>query len=244
MAVVESGPASASNAPATQPTSPIVTETVAVLVKAKVSPLPAAPIAATADPALIRDLQTRLTWVASLRSEPTGVWGAETTAALKHFQEKHQLKVTGRADGKTVSRLSAVANDGSIDPRCQRTGITLCVDKTQKVTRYVKNGEIVRTFDTNFGPEKGDPKYGQYSSTREGVNPIRSKSRLSISTSYGYQMPYWMGFDGGIGFHYSAYFDQSGYSDTSMGCTILRSESEARWLYNNTPMNTRVVVYS
>ena len=108
----------------------------------------------------------------------------------------------------------------------------------------VKDGTVIRTFDINIGPEQGDPKFGQYSSTREGVNPIRSKQVLSVSTSYGYEMPYWMGFDGGIGFHYSKYFDQTGYQDTSMGCTILRSEDDARWLFNNTPMGTKVVVYS
>lgn len=222
----------------------LVTETAAVLVKAKPAPLPEAAITDASDPALISDLQTRLGWVASLKTPATGVFGPETVAALKHFQEKHQLKQTGAADTKTVAKLNVVAPDSSIDPRCERKGVTLCVDKTQKLTRYVKDGEVLRTFDTNFGPEKGDPKFGQYSSTREGVNPIRSKSTLSISTSYGYAMPYWMGFDGGIGFHYSAYFDQTGYSDTSMGCTILRSKSEARWLYTHTPLNTKVVVYS
>ncbi|MGB3675992.1 MAG: L,D-transpeptidase family protein [Candidatus Nanopelagicales bacterium] len=222
----------------------MVTETAAVLVKQTFEPLPAGAIEPTAQPTLIADFQERLQWVASLDTEPTGTLDPLTTKAIKHFQSKHQLKATGRADAKTVATVSKIAGDGLVDPRCDRKGITLCVDKTQLVTRYVKDGTVIRTFDINIGPEQGDPKFGQYSSTREGVNPIRSKQVLSVSTSYGYEMPYWMGFDGGIGFHYSKYFDQTGYQDTSMGCTILRSEDDARWLFNNTPMGTKVVVYS
>lgn len=233
----------ASSAPQVLAPSAMVTETAAVLVKDGVAQLSAVPITASDDPALIGDLQTRLRWVGSLEGAPTGVFGPETTAAVKHFQEKHGLKQTGRADVRTLSKLSTIARDGSIDDRCVRSGITLCVNKQQKITRYVKDGAVLRTFDTNFGPEQGDPKFGQYSRTREGVNPIRSKDRNSVSTLYGYSMPYWMGFDGGIGFHYSKYFNQTGYADTSMGCTILRNEAEAKWLFEHTPMGTRVVVY-
>jgi len=222
----------------------MVTETAAVLVKAAFTPLPSSAVEPTAQPSLIVELQERLRWVGSLHAEPSGTFDSQTASALKHFQDKHHLKKSARADAKTVATLSRIAGSGFIDPRCDRKGITLCVDKTQLVVRYVKDGIVIRTFDVNIGPEQGDPKFGQYSATREGVNPIRSKQVLSISTSYGYEMPYWMGFDGGIGFHYSKYFDQTGYSDTSMGCTILRSEEDARWLFNNTPMNTRVVVYA
>lgn len=238
------GPTWAAQGVAAAPPAAVVTETPAVLVKASFEPLPTGAIEANSLPTLISDLQERLQWVASLDAEPNGTYGPETTKAIKHFQNKHQLKETGRADAKTVATVSKVAGTGFVDPRCDRKGITLCVDKTQLVTRYVKDGKVLRTFDINIGPERGDPKFGQYSSTREGVNPIRSKQVLSVSTSYGYEMPYWMGFDGGIGFHYSKYFDQTGYKDTSMGCTILRSEEEARWLFNNTPMGTKVVVYS
>ena len=39
------------------------------------------------------------------------------------------------------------------------------------------------------------------------------------------------------------YFSQVGYKDTSMGCTTLRDEAGAKWLFANTPMGTKVVVY-
>ncbi len=244
VAVSQTTVASASNSAATQPVSSMMSETGAVLAgQQSTPPLPSGPITADSGRDLISALQIRLRWVASLNSGPTGSFDPETTAAIKHFQEKQRLKQTGLADAKTVSRLIATARDGFIDPRCTGEGITLCVDKTQKVTRYIKDGVVIRALDTNFGPEKGDPKFGQYSRTREGVNPIASKERLSVSSSYGYQMPYWMGFDGGIGFHYSKYFHQVGYKDTSMGCTILRDEAGAKWLFENTPKGTKVVVY-
>lgn len=244
VAVSQTVPASASSSADAQPLATMVTEAGAILAgDGGVPALPAGPVTPESPTEIIAALQVRLNWVASLTAAPTGSFGPQTTAALKHFQEKHDLKKTGSADARTVSKLIAVARNGFIDPRCLNADIVVCVDKTAKVTRYIKNGTTVRALDTNFGPEKGDAKFGQYSSTREGVNRISSKSRLSISTSYGYAMPYWMGFDGGIGFHFSDYFKQTGYRDTSMGCTILRDEAGAKWLFENTPMGTKVVVY-
>lgn len=244
VAVSQTDPASASSSADAQPLTGLISQTGATLGgSGGVPALPVVAVTPVSSGELISALQIRLNWVGSLSAPPSGTFGPETTAALKHFQEKQRLKKTGIADEKTVAKLVAVARNGFIDPRCSGPGIVLCVDKTAKLTRYMKDGVVVRSLDTNFGPEKGDAKFGQYSRTREGVNRIVSKEKLSVSSSYGYAMPYWMGFDGGIGFHFSKYFSQGGYKDTSMGCTTLRDEAGAKWLFANTPMGTKVVVY-
>jgi len=228
------------------PMSQVVTETVAQLVTKPAAVVPAlagAPVSQDSSPELITALTTRLQWVGSL-SAVTDTWSPAINAGVKNFQEKQGLKRSGEANAATVAKLIEVAGDGSLDPRCIEPGIRLCVDKSQKVTRYVKDGVVIRVMDTNIGPEKGDKKFGQYSSTREGVSKIGGKQVNSVSTLYGYSMPYWMQFDGGIGFHFSKYFSQEGYKDTSMGCTTLRSKADAKWLYKNTPKRTKVVVYS
>ena len=205
--------------------------------------LPLVAVDATSDPTTIGALTTRLQWVGSLEA-PTQTWSAQVKAGIKNFQEKQGLKRSGAADLETVQRLNKVAGDGNLDPRCLEPGVRICVDKSQKVTRYVKDGVVLRVMDTNIGPEKGDKKFGQYSSTREGVSKIGDKQVNAVSNLYGYSMPYWMQFDGGIGFHFSKYFSQAGYKDTSMGCTTLRSKADAKWLYKHTPKGTKVVVYS
>ncbi len=166
-----------------------------------------------------------------------------TKLALEMLQGKYLLPVTGKADAKTVKKLVAVAGDGKLDPRCLGSGVTLCVSKDQLVTRYVKDGKVEKTLNTNIGPEPGHPKFGLYSATRVGVFRIFDRQESAVSTLYGYVMPFWMGFDGGIGFHYSEYFDQTGYIDTSMGCTTIDDYAGMKWLYEHSEIGTKVVVY-
>jgi peptidoglycan hydrolase-like protein with peptidoglycan-binding domain len=232
----------------------IVTETPAVRVTETLAALDAAPsdspselplVQIKRDSAgeLIQALETRLRWAGSLKVAPDSQWSNATTVAIRNFQSKNRLTPTGDATRSTIRRLNIVASTPRLDARCYSKGIRICVSKQQKVARYLRDGKVLREFDVNIGPEKGDPKYGQYSSTREGVNQIGEKSVDAVSSLYGYSMPYWMQFDGGIGFHYSAYFNQIGYGDTSMGCVTIGDRPTAQWLFENSPTKTTVIVY-
>ena len=136
-----------------------------------------------------------------------------------------------------------VAGDGTLNPGCTKPGIILCVNKTQKVLRYVQDGKILLTLDVNVGPEKGDKWYGQYSATRAGNFHVFHKARMEYSNSYGTPLPWFMQFDNGIGFHFSEFFKAEGYKNSSYGCVTPRDEAGAKWVYQHTPMNTSVVVY-
>lgn len=191
----------------------------------------------------IRAMQVRLTWTGLSGLATDGTWDAGTTEAVKHFQWKHLYKKTGVLSAQNAATLSEVARDGKLDPRCFTKPIVICVDKTQKVTRYVKNGQVLRVMDSNYGPEKGNEHYGEWSSTREGVFKIFYKKKDAFGTLYGYPMPDFMAFDGGEGFHRSDYFAEVGYRDVSQGCIVTGDAVDSEWLYDNTPMHTRVVVY-
>lgn len=191
----------------------------------------------------VDQLETRLRWAGDIDDTPDDTWTNATTAAVKLFQQKQGIPAVGVATAETVRRLLRVAESPELDARCYGKGVRICVDKQQKVARYLRDGELMREIDVNIGPEPGDPKYGQYSSTRTGQHRIGEKNRDAVSNLYGYSMPFWMQFDGGIGFHYSEYFDKSGYADTSMGCVTIGDKAQAQWLFEHTPLHALVIVY-
>ncbi|MEI8084132.1 MAG: L,D-transpeptidase family protein, partial [Actinomycetes bacterium] len=205
--------------------------------------LPAGLISPLSDPTAIEALQLRLSWTGLSGFSTAGTWDEGTTVAVKRFQWKHKLKQTGVSDETTTETLRAVARDGQLDPRCMTPGITICVDKTQKVTRYVKDGQVVTVMDSNYGPEKGNPHFGDWSATREGSFRIFFKNKNAVSSLYGFTMPDYMAFDGGEGFHFSGWFKQSGYKDVTQGCIVTNDRAASRWLYDNTPKGTPVIVY-
>lgn len=208
-------------------------------------PLPARAITPKSSSDDIRSLQEHLKWAGLSNEEPSGTWTEQTSAGVKQLHWKTNTEQTNRADTASVVALSKLATTDKLDKNCTKKGTVLCVDKTQKVVRYVTNGKVLRTVHINIGPEKGDKNYRKYSATREGQFTIGEKKKDSVSTLYGYPMPYWMQFDKGIGFHYSKYFNAAGYQDSSMGCVTIANKADAEWLFNNTDMaSAKVVVYS
>ena len=223
----------------------LLEEEAANALPAKVPDLPAHAISAKSSSDDITALQTRLNWAGLSDEKPTGTWTEDTTAGVSKLQWKTASKRTGVADADTVASLTKIATTDKLDNNCYTAKTVLCVDKTQKIVRFVQDKKVIKTFHVNIGPEKGDKNFKKYSATREGKFKIGDKQVNSVSSLYGYSMPYWMQFDQGIGFHFSKYFSQTAYSDASMGCVILGNKQEAKWLYDNTDTKTaRVVVYS
>lgn len=194
-------------------------------------------------PARIEALQTRLTY-AGTTVPVSGEYDARTVAAVKHFQEKHRLPQTGTADARTVATVQRVTKRGAqLDPRCSVTGPAICIDKSQKVLRYVHNGRTLTTMDANFGPEKGQKEFGRYSVTREGSFRIYKKAVHHVSTGYGTPMPYAMWFDGAEAIHHSEYFRAAGYANSSQGCATTRDLATLRWVFAHTPVGTPAIVH-
>lgn len=252
MAIAETVPATAANsgtvAPSKIETQAFkVTETLARLASApapdRLDPLPMKKISQDATADEIAALHAHLRKVGSFQASPTGEWTPVTARAVRVFQSKHGIAQSGVATVETTKRLNVVAARSVIDQQCFRPGVRVCVSKLEKVGRFFRNGNLIREFDVNIGPEVGDPNYGLYSSTRVGSFRVGDKQVDAVSTNYGYQMPYWIQFDKGIGFHYSEFFDQTGYTSSSMGCVIIGDRATAKWLYENTPMRANIIVY-
>ena len=180
-------------------------------------------------------VQQRLTYT-GLRLKVTGVYDKATWKAVKSFQVKQLLSATGRVDKRTYSRLAQVTKRGAkLDPRCSGAVRVLCIDKSQKVLRYLVHGKVVMQLDVRFG----SPSLP----TREGVFDVYAKSRYHVSTLYHTPMPYALFFSGGQAVHYSMFFHAVGYAGASHGCVNVRDESAMATLFDEVPIGTKVVIY-
>ncbi len=226
------------------------------------APLPAARPQATPPPgprllgpgdhsAEVRDLQSRLRQIAWYFGNVDDDYGPDTTAAVKGFQEKREIAVTGYVDQRTLNRLAAmtrtptadelanrfpgdVSTQAPLDPRCL-TGRAMCVDKSTSTVRWVVTGKVQRTMAVRFG--------SSYTPTREGLFNVGWKSRDHVSKLYDTAMPFAMFFSGGQAVHYSPDFAARGYSGASHGCVNVRDRAGVEWLFDQVGVGDKVVIY-
>ena len=195
----------------------------------------------------VRDLQARLAQIDWFQGDVTGTYGDVTTEAVRGFQAKRQIPVTGEVDRRTQDRLTAMTTTpthaemynlgnqpGALDTRC-RTGRVLCIDKTSQTLRWVVDGTVQKTVDVRFG--------ASYSPTREGVFTVYRMSRDHVSSLYDSEMPFAMFFSGGQAVHYSSDFAARGYSGASHGCVNVRDYDGIAWLFDQVRIGDDVVVY-
>ncbi|KAA1419499.1 L,D-transpeptidase family protein [Nocardioides humilatus] len=198
----------------------------------------------------VRDLQARLAQIDWFNADVTGFYGDVTEEAVRGFQEKREIPVTGEVDRRTLDRLHAMTTEpteaeltntvtntpGALDPRCLE-GRVLCIDKTSSTLRWVIDGEVQKTLDARFGSTINNTP------TREGVFHVNSKDADHISTLYGSSMPYAMFFSGGQAVHYSSDFAAVGYAGASHGCVNIRDYDGIAWLFSQVQVGDTVVVY-
>ncbi|QES46170.1 hypothetical protein DEJ49_22885 [Streptomyces venezuelae] len=196
----------------------------------------------------VRELQARLRQIAWFGENPTGTYGPVTVAAVKGFQAKRGLAVTGVTDTGTWQRLLGMTREptrselyagGGMPPakpdkRCL-TGRVLCIAKSSRTLTWMIDGRAMSTMDVRFG--------SQYTPTREGTFDVYWKSRHHVSTLYDTPMPYAMFFSGGQAVHFSADFAARGYAGGSHGCVNVRDEKKIASLFAQVRKGDRVVIY-
>lgn len=201
----------------------------------------------------VRDLQARLRQIAWFDRDVTGYYGKVTEQAVRGFQAKRRIPVTGEVDRRTLRRLHAMTHapttaeltnqppaspqankPGRLDARC-RAGRVLCVDKSSRTLRWVVDGKVLKTVDVRFGSAERP--------TREGSFQVQRKSRDHVSTLYHTSMPYAMFFSGGQAVHFSPDFAAHGYNGASHGCVNVRDRAAVSWLFDRVRVGDRVVVY-
>jgi hypothetical protein len=198
----------------------------------------------------VRGLQARLRQIGWYSGNVTGFYGSVTTTAVRGFQAKRAIPVTGEVDQRTLDRLVAMthqptANElrnvtpttssGKLDPRCM-TGRALCISKRTNSLVWVVNGQSQLRTDVRFGSYQ--------TPTREGSFTVGWKSRNHFSTIYHTSMPYAMFFSGGQAVHYSSDFAARGYSGASHGCVNVRNLSAIALLFDQVRVGDKVIVYS
>ena len=198
----------------------------------------------------VRKIQARLRQIAWYSGDVTDHYGDQTVAAVKGFQAKRHVPVTGKVDGRTLDLLVGMTSDPTaaelankkpdpadgrpLDSRC-RTGRALCIDKTSYSLRWVVDGKVRTTLDVRFGAE--------YTPTREGLFSVYWKDRDHVSDLYGSAMPFSMFFSRGQAVHYSSDFAARGYAGASHGCVNVRDYSALASLFNQVRTGDKVVVY-
>ena len=194
----------------------------------------------------VRDLQARLAALAWYFGRGTGTYDAATVEAVRGFQDKRGIPVTGAVDQRTLDRLHAMTGKpsrdamglhnvpGPLDQRC-RTGRVLCIDKSSQTLRWLVDGKVMKTVDVRFGSSS--------TPTRDGVFSVYLKSRDHVSRLYDSAMPFAMFFSGGQAVHYSSDFAATGYAGASHGCVNVRDYDAVAWLYDQVQVGDKVVVY-
>lgn len=200
----------------------------------------------------VKDLQARLKQIAWFSGDITGNYGNVTVAAVKGFQGKRELPVTGEVDQTTLDRLNAMTRTPTtdelnnvvksttskamtLDDRCL-TGRVICISKAQRKLAWVVEGKIRMTMDVRFGSE--------LTPTRNGVFSVTWKSRDHVSSLYHTSMPYALFFSGGQAVHYSSDFAARGYNGASHGCVNVRDKSAVSTLFDTAKVGDKVVVYT
>jgi peptidoglycan hydrolase-like protein with peptidoglycan-binding domain len=198
----------------------------------------------------VRVVQARLRQIAWFSGDVSDRYGDQTVAAVRGFQGKRHVPVTGKVDRRTLDLLVAMtsvptasdlankapdpADGAALDSRC-RTGRVLCIDKTSSSLRWVVDGTVRSTLDVRFGSE--------YTPTREGVFSVYWKDQDHVSDLFGSAMPYSMFFSRGQAVHYSSDFAARGYAGASHGCVNVRDYAGLASLFGQVATGDRVVVY-
>jgi peptidoglycan hydrolase-like protein with peptidoglycan-binding domain len=198
----------------------------------------------------VRAIQARLRQIAWFFGDVSDHYGDRTVTAVRGFQAKRQVPVTGKVDRRTLDLLASMtsapsadelankkpdpADGAALDPRC-RTGRAICVDKSSSSLRWVVDGAVRMSLDVRFGSE--------YTPTREGLFSVYWKDRDHVSQLYGSAMPLSMFFSRGQAIHYSSDFAARGYAGASHGCVNVRDYNGLASLFDQVHTGDRVVVY-
>jgi hypothetical protein len=198
----------------------------------------------------VREVQARLRQIAWYFGDVSDYYGEQTAEAVRGFQAKRMIPVTGAVDQRTLDLLQGMTTEPTaddlanrrpapsagapLDPRCT-TGRVLCIDKSSNSLRWVVDGKVQVNVDVRFGSDELP--------TREGEFAVQYKSRDHVSSLYDTSMPFAMFFSGGQAVHYSPDFAANGYSGASHGCVNVRDYSTIAALYEQVSIGDKVIVY-
>ena len=194
----------------------------------------------------VKQLQTLLKSRGFYSLSIDGDFGVGTANAVLNYQRARHIgddAIVGSITWKALK--STYMPENPIPAECKNSGIRLCVSKAERKLRIHKDGVLIKTFDVRVGGFTTDIN-GNYRvhQSNEGNYNVYNKDPNPDSERYGPGiMPWSVMFDPGMYVHYSADFDSYGYSRASHGCVNIASKTDAKWIYNYTPLKSKVTVY-
>ena len=181
--------------------------------------------------------------------KPDGSFGGLTENALKYFQRKNGLKETGIADEATQNRLfssDALASEEYVFP--YKIGVSL---SKQRVYIYQWDGSGYNKEIASCSCSTGRPGYETPKGTYQSGGKV-TYGEWYYFTEYGVYAKYATRIVGGVMFHSVLYNgNKQGPTQSSVnnlgspvshGCVRMPEEA-AKWIFENCPEGTTVVVY-
>lgn len=194
----------------------------------------------------VKQLQTLLKTRGFYSMSVDGKFGVGTTNAVLNYQRARHIADDAIVGSMTWAALkSSYMPNNPIPAACKYSGTNLCVSKAERKLRMYKNGLLIKTLNVRLG---GFTTYidGTYRvhQTFKGTYSVFKKNPNPWSARYGSgAMPWSVMFDSNMYVHYSADFAANGYAGASHGCVNIGSYVDAQWIYNNTSLYSKVIVY-
>lgn len=190
-------------------------------------------------------LQRRLNCLEYYYGGLDGQFGSGTASAVTAFQRRNDLPETGVADQATMTALFNENAKKALKPYVLKVSVS-----DQRVYAYApdRNGEytdLVRTMKCSTGRKSTPTPKGTFTDTGPGARWHYFK-KFNCWAQYAFYI------QGDILFHSVLYNKKNGPvtqssvnhlgSRASHGCVRLSVE-DAKWIWNNCPSNTKVIVY-
>ena len=191
-------------------------------------------------------LQRRLNGLEFFFGALDGSYGGQTAQAVKDFQKRNSLPQTGEADQATLARLFSGDALKALKPYEVKVSTD---DQRVYVYGLDNNNEytvLVRTMKCSTGRNSTPTPKGTFQATTGPGARWHYFKKYNCWAQYAYYI------EGDIMFHSVLYNQKDGPvtqssvnnlgSKASHGCVRLSVE-DAKWLYQNCPKGTKVVVY-
>ena len=194
-------------------------------------------------------LQEELIELGYLAGEPQNRIGVPAMNALLRYQWSREVTPDGTAGAQTWYALASgrPARSTALPRECSEIpGVVLCVDQAASTLTFVRDGMVEKRIDVRLGGWTSDAKTKKWRvfPTANGLWRVYNKHRNPSSPTYGEGvMPYSVMFDPNMYVHYSADFAKHGYARSSHGCVNVASKEDAKWFFDNTPIEARVWVW-
>ncbi|MDQ3627621.1 MAG: L,D-transpeptidase family protein [Actinomycetota bacterium] len=143
----------------------------------------------------VRELQYRLTWAGTYNGPMTGRFDSRLVGAVKRFQKRSNLRITGAANVHTWKKLipKTVRGKNAVPRRCKRAGWHACYDRSRHQVTLWRRGKLWNSWLVRGGMASTQTRVGRFE--------VYYRNKDHVSSLFGSPMPNSQFFSGGQAFH-------------------------------------------